>query len=124
MGKLFAMYERLGWRTAMARCEAHQVPALAAWVQRWEADTERLIREALQPPAEDERAVLAALALTDFSVWRALTSRGMSSQAAADLVSQVLLAWLGRQPDKEGRWEASVEGELAQRRTSEDCAQR
>lgn len=95
--KLFYVYERMAQRWEVVRGEAVKVPALAEWTRRWEAGLEALVWEVLRPPPGEGSAVAMVIALTDFFVWKSLTSRGMDSEAAAHLVSETLLAWL-RQP--------------------------
>ena len=43
-----------------------------------------------------ELSLKAALALTDFGVWRSLTSSGLSTEAAARLITEMLMTWLTR----------------------------
>ena len=54
------------------------------------------MEETLGPLQRRRHALDAALALTDFGVWRSLTRSGLSTQAAARLITEVLVTWLNR----------------------------
>jgi hypothetical protein len=95
--EVFAYYERYP-QYERARCDRDQIPVLAQAVQRREEEREALVREALRVAIEDERVVKTAAALTDFAVYRALTTSGLSTGEAADQSREVILSWLIHRP--------------------------
>jgi hypothetical protein len=54
------------------------------------------VDETLGPLRRRRHALDAALALTDFGVWRSLTRSGLSTEAAARLITEVIVTWLNR----------------------------
>jgi len=92
--EVFAYYERYP-SYERGRCDRDKLPVLAEGVARRERALEAVVREALRPLGDDEGTVATVIALTDFAVYRSLTTGGMSTEAAADRVTTVLLAWLG-----------------------------
>lgn len=90
--ELFAMYERGARQIAVARCEQGEVPALKAWVQQDAREHEQLMRLALgrDKPAAPE--LHAALALTDFYIWKAFSEKSVPTQQAAEIITAAVLA--------------------------------
>jgi AcrR family transcriptional regulator len=96
--ELFAFYGRSAPWTPKASVDRHQLPVLDTILSRREAGLKALVEETLGPLRRRRHALDAALALTDFGVWRSLTQSGLSTQAAARLITEVLVTWLNRRP--------------------------
>ena len=94
--ELFAFYERSAPWTPRAGVDRHELPILDTILSRREAGLKALVEETLGPLRRRRHALHAALALTDFGVWRSLTRSGLSTEAAARLVTEVLVTWLKR----------------------------
>jgi len=94
--ELFAFYGRSAPWTPRASVDRHQLPILDSILKRREAGLRALVEETLGPLQRRRHALDAALALTDFGVWRSLTRSGLSTQAAARLITEVLVTWLNR----------------------------
>jgi AcrR family transcriptional regulator len=92
--QLFTMYERGARQIEVARCQQHDVPALARAVAAWSEHQQILVREALRPlrPTASVRQMLGAL--SDFYVWKAFRDRGISTQRAAATIADAALAQL------------------------------
>jgi hypothetical protein len=74
--------------------EHRTVPAFGEGARRFDADVMALIREALGGAPED-RVVVLVRSLMGPPVFRYLRLHGgMSSEAAADLVTDVVVSWL------------------------------
>jgi AcrR family transcriptional regulator len=83
--------------------EHRTVPAFGEGARRFDADVMALIREALGSAPED-RVVVLVRSLMGPPVFRYLRLHGgMSSEAAADLVTEVVMSWLNDQQAKGGR---------------------
>lgn len=91
--ELFAYYERYP-AFERGRCDRDKLPVLAEGMARRERMIEAVVREAFRPVGSPEALVRTTIALTDFAVYRSLTSSGLSTQEAAARVTEVLLAWL------------------------------
>ena len=96
--EIFAYYARYP-QYERARSDQDKIPGLAEGVRRREAEREALVRESLRVITRNERAVKTVTALTDFAVYRTLTTSGMSTGEAADRMKEVILAWLARSKD-------------------------
>ena len=94
--ELFAYYGRSAPWTPRAGVDRHELPILDIILSRREAGLKALVEETLGPLRRRRHALHAALALTDFGVWRSLTRSGLSTEAAARLVTEVLVTWLKR----------------------------
>ena len=94
--ELFAFYGRSAPWTPRAGVDRHELPILDTILSRREAGLKALVEETLGPLRRRRHALHAALALTDFGVWRSLTRSGLSTEAAARLVTEVLVTWLKR----------------------------
>ena len=94
--ELFAFYERAARWLQAGRSERDRVPLLDERLRHLEQGLESLVRECLGPAGSDDRVVLAAIALTDFPVWKALRGRGMTYGAAAALIGELLTSWVER----------------------------
>ena len=94
--ELFAFYGRSAPWTPRAGIDRHQLPVLDTILSRREAGLKALVEETLGPLRRRRHALDAALALTDFGVWRSLTRSGLSTEAAARLITEVLVTWLNR----------------------------
>jgi len=93
------VYDRLlalGMDHSAVRYEATKMRALADWFEAWEPQHEALVREALSPISKDAQAVSVVLVLSAWDSWRRLTSRGLSSAAAAGLLTEIALRWLDK----------------------------
>jgi AcrR family transcriptional regulator len=96
--ELFAFYGRTAPWTPRAGIDRHQLPVLDTILSRREAGLRALVEETLGPLRRRRHAVEAALALTDFGVWRSLTRSGVSTEASARLIAEMLTTWLTRRP--------------------------
>src|SRR6267378_2259469 len=96
--ELFAFYGRTAPWTPRAGIDRHEVPVLDTILSRREAALKALVEETLGPLRRRRHALEAALALTDFAVWRSLTRSGLSTEAAARLITEMLMMWLTRRP--------------------------
>jgi AcrR family transcriptional regulator len=94
--ELFAFYGRTAPWTPRAGIDRHQLPVLDTILSRREAGLKALVEETLGPLRRRRHALEAALALTDFGVWRSLTRSGLSTEAAARLIAEMLTTWLTR----------------------------
>ena len=93
---LFAFYSRSAPWTPRAGIDRHQLPVLDTILSRREAGLKVLVEETLGPLRRRRHALDAALALTDFGVWSSLTRSGLSTEAAARLITEVLVTWVNR----------------------------
>jgi AcrR family transcriptional regulator len=96
VGELFAFYGRSAPWTPRAGVDRQQLPILDTILSRREAGLRALVEETLGPLRRRRHALDAALALTDFGVWRSLTRSGLSTQGAARLITEILITWLNR----------------------------
>ena len=94
--ELFAFYGRTAPWTPRAGIDRHEIPVLDTILSRREAALKALVEETLGPLRRRRHALEAALALTDFGVWRSLTRSGLSTEAAARLITEMLMTWLRR----------------------------
>jgi len=94
--ELFAFYGRTAPWTPRAGIDRHEIPVLDTILNRREAALKALVEETLGPLRRRRHALEAALALTDFGVWRSLTHSGLSTEAAARLITEMLMTWLTR----------------------------
>ena len=94
--ELFAFYGRTAPWTPRAGIDRHEIPVLDTILSRREAALKALVEETLGPLRRRRHALEAALALTDFGVWRSLTRSGLSTEAAAGLITEMLMTWLTR----------------------------
>jgi len=94
--ELFAFYSRMAPWTPRASVDRQQLPVLDTILARREAALKGLVEETLGPLRRRHHALEAALALTDFGVWRSLTRSGLSTEAAARLITEMLMTWLTR----------------------------
>ena len=94
--ELFAFYGRTAPWTPRAGIDRHEIPVLDTILSRREAALKALVEETLGPLRRRRHALEAALALTDFAVWRSLTRSGLSTEAAARLITEMLMTWLRR----------------------------
>jgi len=94
--ELFAFYGRTAPWTPRAGIDRHEIPVLDTILSRREAALKALVEETLGPLRRRRHALEAALALTDFAVWRSLTRSGLSTEAAARLITEMLMTWLTR----------------------------
>src|SRR6059058_4006953 len=94
--ELFAFYGRTAPWTPRAGIDRHEIPVLDSILSRREAALKALVEETLGPLRRRRHALEAALALTDFGVWRSLTRSGLSTEAAARLITEVIVTWLNR----------------------------
>lgn len=92
--ELFFYYQRASPWLEHGACDRQKVPALDSFYRRREEAMEEVARQALGSGGQNPQAVATTLALTDFSVWRSLTSRQMTTAMAADLVTAILTRWL------------------------------
>ena len=94
--ELFAFYGRSAPWTPRASIDRHQLPVLDTILSRREAGLKGLVEDTLGPLRRRRHALDAALALTDFGVWSSLTRSGLSTEAAARLITEVLVTWVNR----------------------------
>ena len=94
--ELAAFYERSEpWYRVLER-DRGRVKALAEGEARFYSAIDALVKMALGPLAAHEQTVAMVLALTNPSVFGVLQGRGLSPEAAADLLMELLLPWLSR----------------------------
>lgn len=91
--ELFAYYARYP-SFERARCDRDRLPVLAEAEARRERQLETVVRAALGAEAAEERLVRLVVGLTDFAVYRALVTGGVSAETAAGDVAEVLVTWL------------------------------
>jgi AcrR family transcriptional regulator len=89
----FAFYEQTAPWQRWYRDTPDLLPVVRQTLERRMAWRQAQIREALSPKASPE-AVRMVMALTEFGVWRSLAAVGLSSEAAAEEISDVLNTWL------------------------------
>jgi AcrR family transcriptional regulator len=94
--ELCAFYARSAPWTPRASVDRQQLPILDTILSQREAGLKALVEETLGPLRRRRHALDAALALTDFGVWRSLTRSGLSNKAAAALITEMLVTWLNR----------------------------
>lgn len=85
---LFGYWQRVEPWLTVGRCEAPQVPSLAAYLRAQEESVQALVAYALGE-GSDDYPVRLVQAMTDFEVWRALGRQGLEREAA-DLVIETL----------------------------------
>lgn len=90
VNELFEFYDRGRIFLDVAVREAHQVPALAAWVSGWETSREEIVKEALRPDGTDHSNVQMIIALTDFRVWCSLSDQNLPMEDAVKMLSALL----------------------------------
>jgi AcrR family transcriptional regulator len=98
--ELFGFYERSAPWIPRASVDRHRVPALDAILKQRELHLGRLVDETLGLLRRQRAAREATLALTSFCVWQSLTSAGLSTRAAAKLITDIAMAWFNRQSQK------------------------
>jgi AcrR family transcriptional regulator len=81
------------------RSEPGSVAAWAEVEQRYYREFGDLMRAAVGPPADDPEVVLVGATLLAPPVLHPLQAAGRSSDAAADMVASVLVAWLVSRSD-------------------------
>jgi AcrR family transcriptional regulator len=96
VSELFAFYERSAPWTPRASVDRERIPVLDGILKRREAELRTLVEETLGPLRRQRQALEATFALCSFGVWRSLTSSGLTTQAAADLIGDILMTWLDR----------------------------
>ncbi len=94
--EVFAYYERYP-QFERGRCDRDKFEVLRLGIARREQLLESVVREAVRPLPDGEKCVSTLVALTDFAVYRALTTAGMSTGEAAARVIDVVLAWIARE---------------------------
>ena len=92
----FALYERGAATIEVIRRERDYFHPLERAYERIEASLDALVREALAPFAPDARSLAVARALIDVRVWQALGEQGLSGEAAAEVVGELLLCRLNQ----------------------------
>ena len=78
----------------VARADRHVSPVLQDFLAQEERHRRELAAEALAPMGADDGRTAALAGLVDIGVWRALTSVGFDTAAAAALTTQLANAWL------------------------------
>jgi AcrR family transcriptional regulator len=96
VSELFAFYERAAPWTPRASVDRERIPVLDGILKHREAALRSLVEETLGPHRRRRRAPEATLALCSFGVWKSLTGSGLTTQAAADLIGDILMTWLDR----------------------------
>lgn len=95
--ELAAFYERSEpWYRVYER-EQGRVKVLTDAAARFFERIDRLVRLALGPLGRDEAAATVTMTLVNPGVFGQLRSRGMTTTEAADVIADVLLAWLERE---------------------------
>ena len=92
--ELAAFYERSEpWWRAYER-EPELIKAWGGGVDRYYADIERLMRTALGPLGDDDQAVAVIASVIGPPTFFALRGRGLSSEDAVRLTTQLVVPWL------------------------------
>jgi AcrR family transcriptional regulator len=94
--ELAAFYERSNPWYRIHERDREQVKALAEGEARFYGTIDALVKMALDPLGTDEKTVAVVTALINPSVLGVLRERGFSTEAAAEIVVDLLLLWLGR----------------------------
>jgi AcrR family transcriptional regulator len=92
--ELSAFYERSEPWYRIHERDKDQVKALAEGEARFYGTIDTLVRMALGPLGADERTVAVVMALINPGVFGVLQAKGLSMEAAADIVVELLLTWL------------------------------
>lgn len=99
--ELFEFYDRGRTFLNLTIREAHQVPALAEWMDGWDASREEMIRETLQPKGSDGSAVQMMAALTDYRTWRSIFDRNVRNEVAVEMLGSSLTHLLAQRDNSE-----------------------
>jgi hypothetical protein len=91
--ELFACYDRFPDLESV-RCDRKKLPVLDQEMAKFDHHLAALVRLAVAPAGE--RLQRMACALTDVSVYRSLTSQGLSTSEAADQIAALLDMWVRR----------------------------
>jgi AcrR family transcriptional regulator len=94
--ELAAFYERSDPWYRIHERDKHQVKALAEGEASFRDTVDNQVRMALGHLSTDDRTVAIVTALINPGVLGVLRGRGLSMEAAADVVVDLLLLWLGR----------------------------
>ena len=89
--ELFEFYGRGRIFLDVAFKEAQQVPPLAEFVTAWEADREKIVKEALRPESADDMTIRMVVALTDFRVWRSFADQEVPNGEAVEVLGASLI---------------------------------
>ena len=91
----FRFWERAHPWMRHRECDRRAIPAVQAFHRTQEARFEGLVRTALGPLARRQRVLNATVSLSGYSSWAAFHDRGLSTEEAAALVTEILARWLG-----------------------------
>jgi len=94
IAEIFAYYERSAPWIPRAGIDRRELPVLDAILSQREAGFQGLVAESLGPLRRRRSALAATMALTDFGVWKSLSAAGLSTRAAAELITDILMSWL------------------------------
>ena len=94
VAEIFAYYERSAPWIPRANIDRRELPVLDTILSQREARFQALVAESLGPLRRRRSALPAAMALTDFGVWKSLNAGGLSTRAAAELITDILMSWL------------------------------
>ena len=94
VAEIFAYYERSAPWITRAGIDRRELPVLDAILSQREAWLKALVAESLGSLKRRRSALAATMALTDFGVWNSLKAAGLSTRAAAELVTEILMNWL------------------------------
>jgi AcrR family transcriptional regulator len=94
--ELAAFYERSNPWYRIYEQDKDRVKALTEGEARFRGTVDTLVKMALDHLSTDDRTVAIVTALINPSMFGVLRARGLSMEAAADLVVDLLLLWLGR----------------------------
>ena len=91
----FGFWERAHPWMRHRECDRRAIPAVEAFHRTQEARFESLVRTALGPLARRQRLLDATVSLSGYSSWAAFHARGVPTDEAAALVTEILTRWLG-----------------------------
>jgi AcrR family transcriptional regulator len=99
---LFTHYERGVRPYEVGFAEAVTLPVMAGLMNELGAHVEGLVTGAIAPFNPDRALHALAVGLCDFRVWRSLTEAGLSSAAAAESVTRLIVTALSTQGETKG----------------------
>jgi AcrR family transcriptional regulator len=91
----FGFWERAHPWMRHRECDRLAIPAVQAFHRTQEGRFDALARSALGPLARRQRVLDATVSLSGYSSWAAFHERGLPTEEAAALVTEILTRWLG-----------------------------
>lgn len=97
VGALFAHYDRGARPYEVGLAESAALPVMARLMENAAAHVKGLVTAATKPLEPDVKHLDLAVGLCDFRVWRALTQAGLSTDDAAEFITQLMTTALTHQ---------------------------